>query len=136
VIGRVVRVLESFDRDRPTMTLSSLAARAGLPLSTTHRLVEELMGYGLIHRADSGVLRIGLRMWEISARSLVPKTGAGLIVALTGAVMTMPGLPSLAAAMRMGVNDDGEITGHFQSAILGRPQPWPDYSGGAVSPGG
>ncbi|GGG65208.1 IclR family transcriptional regulator [Kocuria dechangensis] len=70
VISRVIRVLEAFDRDRPTMTLSRLAARAELPLSTTHRLVEELMGYGLIQRTDSGELRIGLRMWEISARSL------------------------------------------------------------------
>jgi DNA-binding IclR family transcriptional regulator len=70
VISRVVRVLDAFDRDRPTMTLSRLAARAGLPLSTTHRLVEELMGYGLLHRADSGELRIGWRMWEISTRSL------------------------------------------------------------------
>jgi DNA-binding IclR family transcriptional regulator len=70
VIGRVVRVLEAFDRDRPTMTLSRLAARAALPLSTTHRLVEELVGYGLLRREDSGGVRIGLRMWEISTRSL------------------------------------------------------------------
>ena len=70
VISRVVRVLDSFDRDRPSMTLSRLAVRAGLPLSTAHRLVEELVDYGLIRRTDSGELRIGLRMWEISARSL------------------------------------------------------------------
>lgn len=69
VLGRVVRVLEAFDRDRQTMTMSSLAVRARLPRSTAHRLVEELISYGLIRRSDSGELRIGLRMWEIATRS-------------------------------------------------------------------
>ncbi len=69
MIGRVVRVLEAFDRDRQTLTLSRLAARAGVPRSTVHRLVEELIGYGLIRRTHSGELQIGLRMWEIATRS-------------------------------------------------------------------
>ncbi|MCW2131185.1 formate--tetrahydrofolate ligase [Arthrobacter sp. VKM Ac-2550] len=51
--------------------------------------------------------------FTITVRDLIPKTGAGFIVALTGAVMTMPGLPPQPAAMRMDVNDDGEITGLF-----------------------
>ena len=39
--------------------------------------------------------------------------GAGFIVALTGAIMTMPGLPKSPAAERIDVNDDGVISGLF-----------------------
>ncbi|MCG2623658.1 formate--tetrahydrofolate ligase [Arthrobacter sp. I2-34] len=51
--------------------------------------------------------------FTIRVRELIPRTGAGFIVALTGAVMTMPGLPKEPAAMRMDVDDDGQITGLF-----------------------
>ena len=50
------------------MTLSGLALRASLPLTTTHRLVEELIRYGLIERDPGGQLRVGLRLWELAAR--------------------------------------------------------------------
>lgn len=49
--------------------------------------------------------------FTIHVRDLLPKTGAGFIVALTGAVMTMPGLPAAPAAMRMDVDDDGNPVG-------------------------
>ena len=39
--------------------------------------------------------------------------GAGFVVALTGAIMTMPGLPKKPAADNIDVNDDGVITGLF-----------------------
>ena len=39
--------------------------------------------------------------------------GAGFVVALTGAVMTMPGLPKVPAANNIDVTDDGKITGLF-----------------------
>ncbi|MFF2606713.1 formate--tetrahydrofolate ligase [Arthrobacter koreensis] len=51
--------------------------------------------------------------FTIHVRDLVPKTGAGFIVALTGAVMTMPGLPKQPAALRMGVAADGTPSGLF-----------------------
>ena len=51
--------------------------------------------------------------FTIHVRDLVPKTGAGFIVALTGAVMTMPGLPKEPAALRMGVAADGTPSGLF-----------------------
>lgn len=51
--------------------------------------------------------------FTIRVRELIPRTGAGFIVALTGAVMTMPGLPKEPAALRMDVDDDGRITGLF-----------------------
>lgn len=49
--------------------------------------------------------------FTIHVRDLLPKTGAGFIVALTGAVMTMPGLPPAPAAMRMDVDDAGNPIG-------------------------
>lgn len=49
--------------------------------------------------------------FTIHVRDLIPKTGAGFIVALTGAVMTMPGLPAAPAAMRMDVDDSGNPVG-------------------------
>ncbi|MFC9332643.1 formate--tetrahydrofolate ligase [Arthrobacter sp. NPDC057009] len=51
--------------------------------------------------------------FTIHVRDLIPKTGAGFIVALTGAVMTMPGLPAVPAAMRMNVDDAGNPVGLF-----------------------
>ncbi|GAB15629.1 formate--tetrahydrofolate ligase [Arthrobacter globiformis NBRC 12137] len=51
--------------------------------------------------------------FTIHVRDLIPKTGAGFIVALTGAVMTMPGLPAVPAAMRMDVDDAGNPVGLF-----------------------
>ena len=51
--------------------------------------------------------------FTIHVRDLIPKTGAGFVVALTGAVMTMPGLPAVPAAMRMDVDDDGNPVGLF-----------------------
>lgn len=73
VISRVVRLLSAFDRQHPTMPLSGLARRASLPLTTTHRLVDELVTHGLIERSPDGELRIGIRLWELGARgSLAP----------------------------------------------------------------
>lgn len=49
----------------------------------------------------------------LHVRELVPRTGAGFIVVLTGAVMTMPGLPKRPAAERIDIDDDGKISGLF-----------------------
>lgn len=51
--------------------------------------------------------------FEITIRELEAKTGAGFIVALTGAIMTMPGLPKNPAALNMDVTDDGHAIGLF-----------------------
>ena len=49
----------------------------------------------------------------VTIREFVPKLGAGFIVALTGAVMTMPGLPKKPAAINMDVTSDGQAIGLF-----------------------
>ncbi|MFC3300805.1 formate--tetrahydrofolate ligase [Arthrobacter agilis] len=51
--------------------------------------------------------------FTVHVRDLIPKTGAGFIVALTGSVMTMPGLPKEPAALRMDVDADGNAVGLF-----------------------
>lgn len=51
--------------------------------------------------------------FDVTVRELVPKIGAGFIVALTGDVLTMPGLPKHPAALDMNIKKDGEITGLF-----------------------
>lgn len=51
--------------------------------------------------------------FTITVRELRPSIGAGFIVALTGDVMTMPGLPKQPAALRMDVSEDGKAIGLF-----------------------
>lgn len=75
VIRRATQLLTAFTPERPTLTLSQLARRTGLPLTTTHRLVGELVECGLIERDPAGTFHIGLRLWEIA--SLAPR-GLGL----------------------------------------------------------
>ena len=51
--------------------------------------------------------------FDITIREVYVNAGAGFIVALTGDIMTMPGLPKKPAAEGIDVNDDGAITGLF-----------------------
>ena len=46
-------------------------------------------------------------------REVYVSAGAGFVVALTGSIMTMPGLPKEPAAYRIDVDDNGVITGLF-----------------------
>ena len=51
--------------------------------------------------------------FDIHIREVYVSAGAGFVVALTGAVLTMPGLPKSPAAYQIDVTDDGKITGLF-----------------------
>jgi formate--tetrahydrofolate ligase len=51
--------------------------------------------------------------FSITIREFKPSIGAGFIVALTGDVMTMPGLPKTPAAMKMDVDENGRAVGLF-----------------------
>ena len=51
--------------------------------------------------------------FEVTVRNLKIIAGAGFIVALTGEIMTMPGLPKVPAAERIDVDETGKITGLF-----------------------
>ena len=51
--------------------------------------------------------------FTINVRDVYVSAGAGFVVVLTGAIMTMPGLPKKPAADGIDVNEDGKITGLF-----------------------
>lgn len=51
--------------------------------------------------------------FRVTVREINVSAGAGFLVALTGAVMTMPGLPAVPSAEQIDVDQDGNITGLF-----------------------
>jgi formate--tetrahydrofolate ligase len=51
--------------------------------------------------------------WTLTVRDVYPSAGAGFVVALTGNVLTMPGLPSEPSATDIEVDDDGTVHGLF-----------------------
>ena len=51
--------------------------------------------------------------FTVTVRNLKVSAGAGFIVALTGDIMTMPGLPKVPAAEKIDVDENGKITGLF-----------------------
>lgn len=75
VIARALAILGTFTSERRALTLSQLASLNGMPISTAHRLVAELVGWGALERDEDGTYRIGLRLWELGA--LAPR-GQGL----------------------------------------------------------
>ena len=65
VTSKVLAILGAFDAGHQQLTLTDLARRSGLPLSTVHRLAGELEEWQALSRAPDGRLRIGLRLWEL-----------------------------------------------------------------------
>ena len=51
--------------------------------------------------------------FTVTVRDLKVSAGAGFLVALTGDIMTMPGLPRVPSAEKIDVDEDGRITGLF-----------------------
>ena len=51
--------------------------------------------------------------FTVTVRKIKVSAGAGFIVALTGNIMTMPGLPKVPAAERIDVDENGKISGLF-----------------------
>jgi DNA-binding IclR family transcriptional regulator len=65
VVSRTVALLSAFDEAHPHLTLTELARRADLPLSTAHRLIAELTRLGALARTASGQYVVGPRMWDV-----------------------------------------------------------------------
>ncbi|MDO5628225.1 MAG: IclR family transcriptional regulator, partial [Mobilicoccus sp.] len=70
VLDRLSAILESFDDSHQRLSLSELARRSGLPKSTTHRLVADLLRLELLEHLD-GRLQLGMRIFELG--ELVPR---------------------------------------------------------------
>ncbi|KRB38401.1 IclR family transcriptional regulator [Microbacterium sp. Root180] len=65
---RIVRVLETFTADRSMQSAAEIGRRAGLPSSTAHRMVEELVDAGLLERDQDRRVHLGMRLWELALR--------------------------------------------------------------------
>lgn len=65
VTSRVLSILDGFDADHLSLTLTEIAQRAGLTLPTAHRLVGELAEWGALRRTSSGRYVVGRRMWDL-----------------------------------------------------------------------
>ncbi|WP_437022922.1 IclR family transcriptional regulator [Streptomyces sp. enrichment culture] len=64
---RLLSVLAAFDHGHPALCLTDISRRAGLSLTTAHRLVGALTAWGALERDDAGLYHIGLRLWEVAA---------------------------------------------------------------------
>jgi DNA-binding IclR family transcriptional regulator len=76
VTSRALALVGAFDEEHRRLTLTDLAARAGLPLATAHRLVSELVSWGALARTPSGDYVIGRRLWDLG---LLAPFRAGLV---------------------------------------------------------
>lgn len=65
VTSRALSLLGAFDQQHRSLTLSELAARAGLALPTAHRLVGELLAWGAVSRRPDGAYAVGRRIWDL-----------------------------------------------------------------------
>lgn len=65
VTGRALAVLGAFDDRHRRLTLSQLASRAGVPVTTAHRLVGDLVAWGALDRTATGEYVVGRRLWDI-----------------------------------------------------------------------
>ena len=97
----------------------------GVALSPkARRQAEELtaLGFGVLpvcvaktqySFSDDSALRGAPEGFTVTVRELKVSAGAGFLVALTGDIMTMPGLPKVPAAEKIDVDENGAITGLF-----------------------
>jgi DNA-binding IclR family transcriptional regulator len=65
VTSRALALLGAFDEDHRRLTLTELAARAGLPVPTAHRLVGDLAEWGAVTRTSTGEYVVGRRLWDV-----------------------------------------------------------------------
>jgi DNA-binding IclR family transcriptional regulator len=71
VAARLFAILDAFTAPAPaaSLTLSAIAERARLPLSTAHRLVGEWVAWGGLARQDDGRYTLGMRLWEVGVQT-------------------------------------------------------------------
>jgi DNA-binding IclR family transcriptional regulator len=65
VTSRALAVLSAFSSATPRLSLSEIATRADLPLTTAHRLLGELTAWGALTRRPDGRYEIGRRLWDL-----------------------------------------------------------------------
>jgi DNA-binding IclR family transcriptional regulator len=65
VTSRALAILDAFDVSCPRLSLSEIAERSGTPLTTAHRLLAELTGWGALARRSDGRYEIGPKLWDL-----------------------------------------------------------------------
>ena len=75
VASRLFSLLDAFDPQHRSLTLSDLARRAEVPLPTAHRFAGELVSWGALVRRPSGEYVVGRKMWDLG---LLASVNAGL----------------------------------------------------------
>jgi DNA-binding IclR family transcriptional regulator len=65
VTSRALAVLDAFSAATPRLSLSEIAERSGTPLTTAHRLLGELTGWGALTRRADGRYEIGRKLWDL-----------------------------------------------------------------------
>ena len=83
------------------------------PVSYTHLNLPVCMAKNQYSLSDDATLLGRPQNFDMHIREVYVNAGAGFVVALTGAVMTMPGLPKVPAANHIDVDASGNITGLF-----------------------
>lgn len=66
VTSKILAILSAFETSRRALNLTEISKAADLPLSTTHRLVGELVDEGILSRTGNGGIQLGLRLWAIA----------------------------------------------------------------------
>jgi DNA-binding IclR family transcriptional regulator len=66
VTSKVLAILEVFEKSRGPLSLTEICEMSGLPLSTVHRLLNELTDWGLLSRGANGRYQLGIRLWELA----------------------------------------------------------------------
>lgn len=68
-LSRAIVILEAFTFESPFLSLSAIANRSGIPLSSTQRIVTELVSHDLLERMPDRSYRVGNRLWEMGTRA-------------------------------------------------------------------
>jgi len=66
---KTLDVLSAFTPARPRLTLSEISRGAGISLTTTHRIVADLLDWRALERGEDGRYQVGLRLFETAALS-------------------------------------------------------------------
>jgi DNA-binding IclR family transcriptional regulator len=67
VASKLACILAEFDADRVRLRASEVCRRTGLPFSTVHRLLTELVDHGLLEHLPDGTYTTAIKLWRIAA---------------------------------------------------------------------
>lgn len=69
VLARVVGILRAFGRDNEALTATQISQLAGLPLSTSHRILASLVEHGFLEKGPENRYHVGLLLWEVASHA-------------------------------------------------------------------